>query len=123
MTPFYPSPLHDLGYDIADYCAVAPMFGTIDDVDRLVRECHTRRMRIVIDFVPNHTSSEHPWFCEARRSRDDPRRPWYLWSDPKPGGSLPNNWLSVFGGSAWECDERTGQFYYHAFLKEQPDLN
>ncbi len=123
ISPFYPSPMADFGYDVADYTDVDPLFGDLATFDELVAEAHARNLRIIIDFVPNHTSDQHPWFLESRSSRDNPRRDWYVWKDPKPDGSPPNNWLSVFGGSAWEWDEATGQYYLHSFLKEQPDLN
>jgi alpha-glucosidase len=123
LSPFYPSPMADFGYDVSDYQNVDPMFGTLEDFDRLVAEAHQRNLRVVIDFVPNHTSDQHPWFIESRSSRDNPKRDWYFWRDAKPDGSLPNNWLSLFGGKAWEFDEKTGQYYLHIFLKEQPDLN
>lgn len=123
LSPFYPSPMKDFGYDVADYCAVDPIFGSLKDFDRLLAETHQRGMRLIIDFVPNHTSDQHPWFLESRRSRDNSRRDWYLWRDPAPDGGPPNNWLSHFGGSGWTWDEATGQYYYHAFLREQPDLN
>ncbi len=113
----------DFGYDVSDYTGVHPMFGTLDDADRLIAEAHSRGMRVILDFVPNHSSDQHPWFVESRSSRNNPRRDWYMWADPAPDGGPPNNWLSVFGGSAWEYDEATGQYYYHQFLKEQPDLN
>jgi alpha-glucosidase len=99
------------------------MFGTLEDFDRLAEEAHRRGLKLILDLVPNHTSEQHAWFLESRSSRDNPRRDWYIWRDPAPGGGPPNNWLSQFGGSAWEFDERTGQYYYHAFLKAQPDLN
>lgn len=123
ISPIYPSPMKDFGYDISDYCAVDPVFGTIEDFDHLVEEAHRRDLRVILDYVPNHTSDRHPWFQESRRSRENPRRDWYIWRDPAPGGGPPNNWVSNFGGSAWEYDEASGQYYYHAFLKEQPDLN
>ncbi len=113
----------DFGYDVADYRDIDPVFGTLADFDRLVEAAHARGIRVLLDFVPNHSSDQHPWFLESRSSRANPRRDWYLWADPAPGGGPPNNWLSVFGGPAWEWDEPTGQFYYHAFIKEQPDLN
>jgi alpha-glucosidase len=122
-SPIFPSPMADFGYDVSDYTGIHPMFGTMDDFDRLVEEAHARDLRVILDWVPNHTSDQHPWFVEARSSRDNAKRDWYLWRDPAPDGGPPNNWLSVFGGSAWELDARTGQYYYHAFLKEQPDLN
>ncbi|HET7275519.1 MAG TPA: alpha-amylase family glycosyl hydrolase [Longimicrobiaceae bacterium] len=123
VSPIYPSPMADFGYDVADYTAIHPLFGTMADFDRLLDEVHARGMRLILDLVPNHTSEAHPWFQESRSSRDNPKRDWYLWRDARPDGSEPNNWLSVFGGSAWQWDENTRQFYYHAFLKEQPDLN
>src|SRR5581483_4730376 len=123
LSPIYPSPMEDFGYDVADYTDIDPLFGTLADFDRLLVALRARGMRLILDFVPNHTSDRHPWFQAARASRDDPRRDWYLWHDPAPGGGPPNNWLSQFGGSAWEWDERTGQYYYHAFLRSQPDLN
>jgi alpha-glucosidase len=123
LGPIFSSPMADFGYDVADYCGIDPIFGSMADFDRLLEACHRRGLKLLLDLVPNHTSAEHPWFLESRSSRDNPKRDWYLWRDPKPDGGPPNNWLSVFGGSAWELDERTGQYYYHAFLKEQPDLN
>jgi alpha-glucosidase len=123
LSPIYPSPMKDFGYDVADYTGVDPLFGTLEDFDRLVRAAHARNLKVILDFVPNHTSDEHAWFKAARRSRDDPKRDWYLWRDPAPGGGPPNNWLSCFGGCAWHYDELTGQYYYHAFLPGQPDLN
>jgi alpha-glucosidase len=123
LSPIFRSPMADFGYDVSDYTAIEPMFGTLEDFDRLVAEAHARGLRILLDFVPNHTSEEHPWFVEARASRDNPRRDWYIWRDPRPDGSPPNNWLSNFGGPAWTFDEATGQYYYHAFLPQQPDLN
>jgi alpha-glucosidase len=123
LSPVYRSPMADFGYDIADFTSVDPLFGTLDDLDRLLAGLHSRGMRLILDFVPNHTSDQHQWFIDARSSRDNPKRDWYVWSDPDPTGAPPNNWLSRFGGSAWEWDETTQQFYYHAFLKEQPDLN
>ncbi len=123
ISPIYPSPMKDFGYDVSDYTGVHPLFGTLEDFDRLLREAHARELRVILDFVPNHSSDRHPWFVESRSSRDSPKRGWYLWRDPAPDGGPPNNWLSCFGGSAWELDEATGQYYYHAFLREQPDLN
>jgi alpha-glucosidase len=123
ISPIYPSPMADYGYDIADYTGIHPLFGTMEDFDELLQQAHRRGIKIVLDLVPNHTSDQHPWFLESRSSRHNPKRDWYLWRDAKPDGSPPNNWLSVFGGPAWEWDEATGQYYYHAFLKEQPDLN
>lgn len=123
LSPFYPSPMADFGYDVCNYVDVDPIFGDLATFDELVRESHQRGLKVIVDFVPNHTSGQHPWFLEARSSRDNPKREWYVWADAKPGGSPPNNWLSVFGGPAWEWDEATGQYYLHSFLKEQPDLN
>ncbi len=123
LSPFYPSPQADFGYDVADYCDVDPQFGTLEDFDRLVAAAHRRGLKLIVDFVPNHTSDQHRWFKESRSARTSPKRDWYVWRDPKPDGSPPNNWLSVFGGGAWEWDESTEQFYLHSFLKEQPDLN
>ncbi|MDX1607874.1 MAG: alpha-amylase family glycosyl hydrolase [Candidatus Spechtbacterales bacterium] len=123
LSPFFPSPMADFGYDVADYKGVDPIFGTLEDFDELLKEVHKREMRLLIDFVPNHTSSRHPWFIESRSSKNNPKRNWYVWKDPAPGGGPPNNWLSVFGGSAWEYDKKTEQYYLHSFLKEQPDLN
>jgi alpha-glucosidase len=123
LSPIFPSPMADFGYDVSDYTAIHPLFGTIEEFDRLLAEAHRRELRVILDFVPNHTSAEHAWFKEARRSRAAARRDWYIWRDPAPDGGPPNNWLSEFGGSAWEWDATTGQYYYHAFLKEQPDLN
>jgi alpha-glucosidase len=123
LSPIFPSPMADFGYDVADYCDVDPMFGTLADLDALVAKAHALGLRVLLDYVPSHTSSEHPWFRESRSSRDNPRRDWYLWSDPGPHGAPPTNWLSMFGGPGWEWDEATGQFYFHAFLREQPDLN
>ncbi|MGB7787042.1 MAG: alpha-amylase family glycosyl hydrolase [Salinimicrobium sp.] len=123
VSPFYPSPMADNGYDVSDYTGVHPMFGTMEDFDRLVEEIHQRDLKLILDFVPNHSSDEHPWFLESRQSKDNPKRDWYIWKDPKPDGSEPNNWLSEFGGPAWTLDEKTGQYYLHTYLNKQPDLN
>jgi len=123
ITPFYPSPQVDFGYDVSDYENVDPQFGTLKDFDRLVAAAHRRKIKVVIDFVLNHTSDQHPFFVESRSSRTNPKRDWYIWHDPKPGGGLPNNWSSSFGPVAWTLDERTGQFYYHYFYTQQPELN
>ena len=123
ISPIYPSPMADFGYDVADYCGVDPRFGDARRFRRLLVQAHARGLKILLDFVPNHTSDRHPWFVESRASHDNPKRDWYIWRDPAPDGGPPNNWISDFGGSAWEWDEATGQYYYHAFLKEQPDLN
>src|ERR1700757_3278185 len=117
ISPIYPSPMADFGYDVADYCGIDPIFGTMQDFDRLLAELHRRGLKMILDFVPNHTSDQHPWFLASRSSREDPKRDWYLWRDE------PNNWPSNFGGSGWGWNERTKQYYYHSFLKEQPDLN
>ncbi|HEX2554992.1 MAG TPA: alpha-amylase family glycosyl hydrolase [Microvirga sp.] len=123
ISPIFPSPMADFGYDVADYCDIDPLFGTLEDFDRLIAEAHARHLRVILDFVPNHTSDRHPWFQESRSSRTSPKRDWYIWRDAKPDGSPPNNWISNFGGPAWTWDEATGQYFYHAFLTEQPDLN
>jgi alpha-glucosidase len=124
LNPTMPSPNADWGYDVADYCDLHPDFGTLADLDELVAQAGGRGIRILLDLVPNHTSSRHAWFVDSRRSRDATHRDWYVWRDPKPDGSPPNNWLSVFGGGpAWELDPETGQLYLHHFLAEQPDLN
>src|SRR5438876_3799797 len=121
LSPIYPSPMADFGYDVADYVDIHPMFGTLEDFDHLVEEAHARGLKVILDFVPNHTSDLHPWFVESRSSRTNAKRNWYIWHDAKAGGGgVPNNWVSEFGGSAWTWDEVTKQYYYHAFLKEQP---
>lgn len=123
LSPIFPSPMADFGYDVSDYTGIHPLFGNMNDFDRLLEEVHKRGLKLLLDFVPNHSSNQHEWFLESRKSKDSPKRDWYIWKDPAPDGGPPNNWLSVFGGSGWEYDEFTGQYYYHAFLKEQPDLN
>jgi alpha-glucosidase len=123
LSPIFSSPMADFGYDISDYTGIDPLFGTMKQFDALVRAAHEDGLKVILDLVPNHTSDQHPWFVEARSSRDNAKRDWYIWRDPKPDGSAPNNWLSDFGGSAWQYDEATGQYYYHAFLAQQPDLN
>lgn len=123
LSPFYPSPMADFGYDVSNYVDVDPIFGDLPTFDRLVAEAHRRDIKVIVDFVPNHTSDRHPWFIESRSSRDNPKRDWYIWADARPDGSPPNNWLSNFGGRAWTWDEQTGQYYLHSFLKEQPDIN
>ena len=117
LSPIYPSPMHDFGYDVADYCGIDPSYGTLDDFERLLSEAHARGIRVIMDLVPNHTSHLHPWFIESRSSRNNPKRDWYIWRD------RPNNWQSIFGGSAWQWDETSSQYYLHLFLPEQPDLN
>jgi alpha-glucosidase len=123
LSPIYRSPMADFGYDISNYTDIDPIFGTMSDFDRLLDEIKHCGLKLILDYVPNHTSSQHRWFEESRASRDNAKRDWYLWRDPLPDGSPPNNWLSNFGGSAWELDPLTEQYYYHSFLKEQPDLN
>lgn len=123
ISPFFRSPMADFGYDVSDYTDVDPTFGTLDDATTLITEAHRLELKVIIDWVPNHSSDQHPWFIESRSSRDNPRRDWYVWRDPAPGGGPPNNWLSLFGGLAWELDNATGQYYLHTFLKEQPELN
>ena len=108
LTPIYTSPDQDFGYDITDFTDIDPRFGTLEDLDRLIQELHRRGLKLLMDIVPNHTSGAHPWFVDSRSSRASPKRDWYLWRDPAPGGGPPNNWLSRFGGSAWEFDEQTG---------------
>jgi alpha-glucosidase len=123
ISPIYPSPMVDFGYDVADYCDVDPCFGSLADFDALLAQAHRRGLKVLLDFVPNHSSDRHPWFVEGRASRESQKRDWYIWRDAAADGGPPNNWISDFGGSAWQWDEVTGQYYYHAFLKEQPDLN
>ncbi len=123
ISPIFTSPMADFGYDVADYRDIDPLFGALDDFDRLAAAAHEAGLKLILDFVPNHTSDQHAWFKESRQSKQSPKRDWYIWRDPAPGGGPPNNWVSNFGGPAWTFDEATGQYYYHAFLKEQPDLN
>ncbi|MGH7157988.1 MAG: glycoside hydrolase family 13 protein [Candidatus Saccharimonadales bacterium] len=123
ICPFYPSPMVDFGYDVTDHKNVDPMFGTMADFDQLVVEAHKRGIKVIIDLVFNHTSDQHPWFKESQSSKENPKRNWYMWHDGKSDSTPPNNWLSVFGGSAWEYDPQTGQYYLHSFAKQQPDLN
>jgi alpha-glucosidase len=123
LSPIFPSPMADFGYDISDYTGVDPLFGTMADFDTLIGAVHANGLKLILDLVPNHTSDQHPWFVESRRSRDNPKRDWYLWRDGAADGGPPNNWLSEFGGSGWQYDAATGQYYYHAFLAQQPDLN
>ena len=129
LSPIFPSPMADFGYDVADYTDIYPLFGTLEDFDQLLHQAHQRNIRVILDLVPNHTSHQHPWFIESRSSRDNPKRDWYIWSDglPDPGTASgrrpPNNWLAYFGGPAWTWDEPTQQYYLHLFLPEQPDLN
>jgi alpha-glucosidase len=122
LSPHFPSPLLDCGYDVSDYLGVATEYGTLADFQRLLAELHGRGMRLILDLVLNHTSDQHAWFKESRSNRDSPKRDWYIWRDGRAGGP-PNNWCSTFGGSAWEYDEATDQYFYHYFFKQQPDLN
>ncbi|MGE0281119.1 MAG: alpha-glucosidase family protein [Rhizobiaceae bacterium] len=123
ISPCFKSPMRDFGYDVSDYRAIDPMFGTLEDFDALIAEAHRLGLKVMIDGVISHTSDEHPWFAESRKDRTNPRADWYVWADPKPDGTPPNNWLSIFGGSAWQWDARRMQYYLHNFLAEQPDLN
>jgi alpha-glucosidase len=123
LSPIFPSPMADFGYDISDYTDIDPQFGALADFDDLLAAAHAHGLKVILDLVPNHTSDQHPWFRESRSSRQNPKREWYIWRDPAADGGPPNNWLSVFGGGAWQHDEATGQYYYHAFLAAQPDLN
>lgn len=123
LSPFFTSPMQDFGYDVSDYRNIDPLFGTMADFDVMLAEMHKRGLKLIIDLVLNHTSEKHPWFEESRKNRDNPKADWYVWADPRRDGTAPNNWLSVFGGSAWQFDTRRGQYYYHQFLKQQPDLN
>ena len=123
ISPFFTSPMRDFGYDVADYCDVDPLFGTLADFDALVQRAHALGLKIMIDQVLSHSSDQHPWFAESRSSRDNPKADWYVWSDPQADGTPPNNWLSIFGGSAWQWDTRRRQYYLHNFLTSQPDMN
>ncbi len=123
LSPIFASPMKDFGYDIADYRAIDPLFGTMADFDRLLAEAHEAGLKLLLDLVPNHSSDQHAWFKASRSSREDPKRDWYIWKDAAPDGGPPNNWISNFGGPAWAWDEATGQYYHHAFLASQPDLD
>jgi alpha-glucosidase len=123
ISPIFPSPMADFGYDISDYCAIDPVFGSLAEFELLLRDAHARGLKVILDYVPNHTSDRHPWFVESRASRDSAKRDWYIWRDGKPDGAPPNNWISQFGGPAWTFDEQTAQYYLHSFLPQQPDLN
>lgn len=123
LSPMYPSPNDDNGYDISDYKGIMSEFGTMNDFDQLLSSIHQRGMKLILDLVVNHTSDEHPWFIESKSSKTNAKRDWYIWADPKPDGSEPNNWESIFNGSTWEFDESTKQYYFHLFSKKQPDLN
>jgi alpha-glucosidase len=123
LSPFYPSPMADFGYDVSNYTAIHPLFGDMADFDGLVRETHARGLKLIVDYVPNHCSDQHAWFRESRSCRDNPKRNWFIWRDAAPDGGPPNNWLAEFGGPSWTWDEATRQYYYHGFLPAQPDLN
>ncbi|CEF18735.1 alpha-glucosidase [Staphylococcus xylosus] len=123
LSPMYKSPNDDNGYDISDYTDIMDEFGTMDDFNLLLESVHQRGMKLILDLVVNHTSDEHPWFIESKSSKDNPKRDWYIWQEPKPDGSEPNNWESIFNGSTWEYDDTTGEYYFHLFSKKQPDLN
>jgi alpha-glucosidase len=123
LSPIYPSPMHDFGYDVSNYCDIHPLFGSMSDFDQLLDEVHRRGMKLLLDLVPNHTSDQHAWFVESRNSRNNLKRDWYIWREPAPDGGPPNNWLSYFGGPAWTLDAKTGQYYLHQFVKQQPELN
>lgn len=123
LSPIYPSPMHDFGYDISDYRDIDPIFGDMKEFDSLIKKAHSMDIKLLLDFVPNHTSSEHPWFKESRSSLDNPKRDWYIWRPADNNGTMPNNWLSQFGGPAWEMDAATGEYYLHTFDVSQPDLN
>ena len=123
LSPIFTSPMADFGYDIADYKGIDPIFGKMEDFDHFLAAAHGLGLKVILDLVPNHTSESHPWFVESRSSLSNPKRDWYVWKGPGPDGGPPNNWLSEFGGGAWELDPGTMQYYYHAFLPTQPDLN
>ncbi|MGA9434974.1 MAG: alpha-amylase family glycosyl hydrolase, partial [Roseobacter sp.] len=123
ISPFFTSPMKDFGYDVSDYCDVDPMFGTLADFDIVVETAHQHGLKVMIDLVLSHTSDQHPWFVESQSDRTNNKADWYVWSDPKPDGTPPNNWLSIFGGPAWQWDPGREQYYLHNFLVEQPDLN
>jgi len=123
LSPIYPSPMHDFGYDVADYTGIHPMFGSMEEFEHLLAEVHQRGMKLILDLVPNHTSNEHAWFVESSSSRNNPKRDWYIWADPAPDGGPPNNWVSYFGGPAWTLEPQTDQYYLHQFVPQQPELN
>ena len=123
ITPCFPSPQVDFGYDVSDYEAIDPMYGTLADFDEMVAAAKAHNIKIILDFVPNHTSDQHKWFLESKSSKTNPKRDWYIWRDGKGPGEPPNNWTSTFGGSTWTLDPATGQYYYHYFYAQQPDLN
>lgn len=123
LSPIFPSPMADFGYDVSDYTGIHEMFGKMSDFETLLENTHNKGLKVMLDLVPNHSSDQHPWFLESRSSKENPKRDWYIWKDPSEDRKEPNNWMSVFGGSGWEYDDKTAQYYYHGFLKEQPDLN
>ncbi|CAN5806283.1 alpha-amylase family glycosyl hydrolase [soil metagenome] len=123
LSPIFRSPMADFGYDVADYTDIEPLFGSLADLDELITDAHRRGMRVLLDFVPNHSSAVHPWFDDSRSTRESIKRDWYIWRDPAPDGGPPNGWQAAFGGSAWEWDATTRQYYFHAFLPQPPDLN
>ena len=123
LSPVYKSPMIDFGYDISDYIDIDPIFGTLQDFDDLIAKAHAKGIKIIMDYVMNHSSDEHKWFQESRTSRDNPKSDWYIWRDPKPDGSPPNNWIAITGGSAWSFEEKRNQYFLHSFLPCQPDLN
>lgn len=123
ITPIYPSPMKDHGYDVSNYYDIDARFGDMQIFEKLVSEAHAKNIKIIMDMVTNHTSSEHPWFIESKSSKDNPKRDWYVWHDGASGGGMPNNWLAVSGGPAWTYDEKSSQYYLHQFLSDQPDLN
>jgi len=123
LSPFFTSPMKDFGYDVSDYCDVDPIFGTLSDFDALIDRAHALGLRVMIDQVLSHSADQHPWFTESRADKTNPKSDWYVWADAKPDGTPPNNWQSVFGGSAWTWDTRRCQYYLHNFLSSQPDLN
>jgi alpha-glucosidase len=123
LNPIYTSPRVDNGYDVSDYCMIDEKFGGMGDFETLLEEAHKRKIKVIMDMVLNHSSDQHPWFLESRSSKNNPKRDWYIWKDPAPNGDVPNNWVSFTGGSGWEYDQKTGQYYYHTFHKAQPDLN
>lgn len=123
LSPIYPSPMIDFGYDVSDFTNVHPLFGTLDDFDRLVAKAHALGLKVILDYVPNHSSDQHLWFLESRQSKESPKRDWYIWRPPAEDGGPPNNWLAITGGSAWSFDEVTGEYYLHSFMPCQPDIN
>ncbi|MEL7480819.1 MAG: alpha-amylase family glycosyl hydrolase, partial [Pseudomonadota bacterium] len=123
ISPVFKSPMRDFGYDVSDYRDIDPIFGTLQDFDQLVAKAHALGLKVIIDQVYSHTSDQHAWFTESRQNRDNPKSDWYVWADPKPDGSPPNNWQAVFAGPSWTWDSRRSQYYFHNFLSSQPDLN